>query len=236
MKAKDHVRIVVDFIKTEYANAGLNTLAQAQRYEILTKEEADTLISKICEETDLEREEVESIIEFIVLRGRVTRDEIRTKFGLSENKQLRSLLSLMSSEGLIRSGRGLYSEPKLIQLYRIIKDIKVIKVRKEPLEKLEINGESYPFNSKLDNLDNLDDEKPRRPVLGRGCYDCVHFEPASPEQMRMGLAGRCAWKGKWLMDATISTIIRVGCDGFELRGDLGIRHWDQWDKKERDEA
>lgn len=233
---KDHVRIVVDFIKTEYANAGLNTLAQAQRYEILTKEEADTLISKICEETDLEREEVESIIEFIVLRGRVTRDEIRTKFGLSENKQLRSLLSLMSSEGLIRSGRGLYSEPKLIQLYRIIKDIKVIKVRKEPLEKLEENRESYPFNSKLDNLDNLDDERPRRPVLGRGCYDCVHFEPASPEQMRMGLAGRCAWKGKWLMDATISTIIRVGCDGFELRGDLGIRHWGQWDKKERDET
>jgi len=151
---EDHVKVLTEFIRKEYANAGLNTLAQTERYEVMTELDANSLIYKMCSEANLEREEVEEIIEFIVLRGRVTRDEIKTKFGLRENKQTRPLLSFMSSEGLIKTGRGLYAEPKLIQLYKIIKGLnklnKINKVRKEPLEIFE-SGKSYPFNSDLVN-------------------------------------------------------------------------------------
>jgi len=154
---EDHVKTISNFLREEYSKAGLNTLAQSERYETLTEDESSFLTGKIAVEANLEREEVENIIAFIVLQGRVTRDQIRTKFGLSENKQLRPLLGVLSSENLIRSGRGLYAEPKLIQLYKIIKDINVIKVEKEPQEKIITINKSYPLHSELDNLDNLDD-------------------------------------------------------------------------------
>ena len=127
------MEIVARFLREEYAKAGLNSLAQMEKHEVITREEADEIIDKIAAEANLEREEIEEIIKFIVLQGRVTRDQIKTKFGLSEHKQVRPLLATLSSENLIRSGRGLYCEPKLIQLYKVLfyKDYKDYKVRKE---------------------------------------------------------------------------------------------------------
>ena len=76
-------------------------------------------------------------------------------------------------------------------------------------------------------------ERPKKRVLGRGCYDCKHFKPA--EEVGY-FAGYCDYRKGNLPEETVSRILREGCDGFELRGDLGIRHWDQWDKKERNVA
>jgi len=238
---KDHVKIVADFIREEYSKAGLNALAKAALYETITDEDAEALIKKIAEETGIEEGEVEKIIEFIVLQGRVTRDEIRTKFGLSENRQLRPLLAVLSSENMIRSGRGLYAEPKLIQLYKIIKDIKDNKVKtvspiqNEELEETEIVG---GYHSDLVNLDILDrpheTEGPtplskeqqrelekrlkmfakKKRVEGRGCYDCVHF---TPEEKIGYIAGYCDYLKANLTDAAINSVLKEGCEGFEFK-------------------
>ena len=79
------------------------------------------------------------------------------------------------------------------------------------------------------------------------CYKCKHFEPETDPKVRNRppyIVGYCHLHERlgilsdrvMLLDHTIKWISKRGCDGFELRGDLGIRHWDQWDKKESDNA
>jgi len=255
---EDHVKIVVKFLREEYSKAGLNSLAQTEKHEILTEEDADSIIGRIATEANLEREEIEAIIQFIVLQGRVTRDQIMTKFGLAERNQLRPLLAVLSGENMIRSGRGLYCEPKLIQLYKILtgkfaKVTKVAKLRKEGVKNSKENRESLGVNSDLGKLGNLGRsdtettyaepvskgpiplngqtvtfEKPKKKVEGRGCYDCRNFNPADPERIKYGLAGECMVQHKWLMEPTIMLILKRGCDGFELRDDLKYMERDQY--------
>jgi len=117
---KDHVQKIVNFIRLEYAKAGLNTLAKETKFEVLSPEDVQMTIYKITTEVGVDEEVAKQIIKFIVLQGRVTRDQIKTKFGLAENKQLRPLLALLSNDQLIKSGRGLYPTPKLIQAYKIL--------------------------------------------------------------------------------------------------------------------
>ena len=252
---KDHVEKIVEFIRNEYSKAGLNILSQYQLYEKLSEEDAENLIYKISTEAKIENEEVRKIIEFIVLQGRVTRDEIRTKFGLSENKQLRPLLAVLSSENLIRSGRGLYAEPKLIQLYKIIKVIKVNKGKTIPPNK---NGKQKEIEkvkgvqSDLDKLDNLDTvkgplilhgstktfEQPQKRVEGRGCYDCAKFHPSEKQDY---IIGTCDYyHGAGVTEATLHNVLKQGCEGFEFKirvedssdGSRGLEHWNLWKEKE----
>jgi len=117
-----HVEEVVRSIKDEYVRVGLNTLAQETRFEVLTIEDVDFIINRIVEATKnaLDQETVEKIFKFIVLHGRVTRDEIKTNFSISENKQLRPLLAILSSEKLTKTSKGVYSTPKLIQAHKLI--------------------------------------------------------------------------------------------------------------------
>lgn len=118
---EDHVKTVVNFIKEEYSKAGLNTLAQQERHEILDVEDVRSIIAKI--EADLkeaiEKEKIVEILRYIVHHGRVTRDELKTKFSLAENSELRPFLASLKSEGLIKVSRGFYPEPKLIQAYKV---------------------------------------------------------------------------------------------------------------------
>lgn len=117
-----HVEEVVRSIKDEYVRVGLNSLAQETKFEVLTIEEIDFIINTIIEATKnaLNQETVENIFKFIVTHGRVTRDEIKTKFNISENKQLRPLLAILSSEKLTKTGKGLYPTAKLVQAHKLI--------------------------------------------------------------------------------------------------------------------
>jgi len=157
---EDHVNAVVDFIKDEYSKAGLNTLAQETKYESLTMEDVNFTINTIISKTEgaLDQGTIENIFKFIVLQGRVTRDQLKTKFGLAEVNQLRPLLAVLSNEKLVRLGRGLYPTPKLVQAYKLVLS------RLSTLSTLEKEGVPPNFSEKggggffsdLVNLVNLD--------------------------------------------------------------------------------
>jgi len=134
MVTKEHVEEVAGFLKDEYSKAGLNTFAQAEKFEVLTKEDVTLIINNIINETKgvLTSEIIEKIFEFIVLHGRVTRDQLITKFNLQERKQLRPLLAMLRNEKLVSSGRGLYATPKLVQAYKTLNPAKIAKITNLP--------------------------------------------------------------------------------------------------------
>ena len=119
---EDHVKEVANFLREEYSRVGLNSLAQETRFEALTMEDVEFIIKRIIEATKaaLDKATIENIFKFIVLQGRVTRDQLKTKFGLGETNQLRPLLAVLSNEKLVRAGRGLYPTPKLVQAYKLM--------------------------------------------------------------------------------------------------------------------
>jgi len=158
---KEHVEEVVEFLKDEYTKAGLNTLAQEEKFEVLSQEDVAFIINSIVNKTEgaLDTTTIENVFKFIVLQGRVTRDQLMTKFGLSEKNQLRPLLAVLSNEKMLKSGRGLYPTPKLVQAYKVLNVAKVTKdtnLEREPPKKTqnppEKNGES---SHDLGNLGNL---------------------------------------------------------------------------------
>jgi hypothetical protein len=122
----DHVREVVAILEKEYTRAGLNTLAQATRYERLTEEEAKVLIASVAFKGGLDVDAAVRVIEFIVLQGRVTADQLRTQFSLSEKNQLRPLLACMVNEGLLLRGNGFYPKPPMIELYKLLPGIALL--------------------------------------------------------------------------------------------------------------
>ena len=79
-------------------------------------------------------------------------------------------------------------------------------------------------------------ERPRRRVLGRGCYDCIHF---TPEKEVGYIAGYCDYRKAALTEPAIESFLKHGCEGFEFKIRIdesqGIQHWELWDKKEREE-
>jgi len=70
-------------------------------------------------ESVVDEQKLRDILKFIVLQGRVTRDQLIQQFSLAERNELRPILATLKNEGLIKEGRGFYPDPKLIQAYRI---------------------------------------------------------------------------------------------------------------------
>jgi hypothetical protein len=159
----EHVQTVADFIREGYSKAGLNILAQTERHEALTVEDVETLLMKLVAALSnaIDTETLCDILRFFVIRGRATRDELKAKFSLAENNQLRPLLAVLTSEGLVKASRGFYPEPKLIQAYKVSEGFnfnkvnKLNKVGKEPPENPEQTTKNDPSFSDLVNLDKL---------------------------------------------------------------------------------
>jgi hypothetical protein len=154
----EHVQVVADFIYEEYSKAGLNILAQTERHEALTIEDVESLLTKLgaALSNAVDTETLCEILRFFVIRGRVTRDELKAKFSLTENNQLRPLLAVLTSEGLIKASRGFYPEPKLIQAYKVTEGFNFNKVNK-----LNKTGKETPENSEQTTKND--------PLLFQGC-------------------------------------------------------------------
>lgn len=125
---KEHVEAVSEFMKDEYSKAGLNTLAQETKFEKLQEDDVKLIIKKVIEATDgsLNLTSVKNILKFIVMRGRFTKEQLKTKFSLSNHSQLRPLLAVFSNEKLIKVGRGFYPTSKLIEAYKLLDTIDTI--------------------------------------------------------------------------------------------------------------
>jgi hypothetical protein len=147
----EHVKAIVAFIEEEYSTSGLNTLAQEDKYETITLEDAELLIARVTNQTEISHDVVMKILKFIVLQGRVTKDQLKSRFDLADKNQLRPLLAILESEKLLRGGRGYYPTSKLIETYKILPPLPPLPLsEKNPSingkEESEQPNVEYPFS------------------------------------------------------------------------------------------
>jgi len=216
---EDHVKEVVEFLRDEYTKAGLNILAQEEKFEVLSQEDVEFVISNIVYKSkeNLDRETIVKAIKFIVLQGRVTRDQLMTKFGLAEKNQLRPLLASLSNEKMLKAGRGLYPTPRLVQAYKVLNVAKVTDVtnpQKGLPKKSEANAEKVggfsPDLGKLGNLGNINSKikafletvnvvVPLDPPVEDKCGLCdkklvLYWQLQNPEEDWLNVCQNCGMK------------------------------------------
>jgi hypothetical protein len=122
MVTKDHVSLVCESLEEEYSRAGLNALAQTEHMERLTTQDVETLILRIQGQLTKEPIEIETLIEilkFILLSGGTTKEQIKAKFELTDKNQLRPLMAILQTEGLVKVNRGYYQTAKLVEAHKV---------------------------------------------------------------------------------------------------------------------
>lgn len=147
MVTDGHVKSIVGFIRDEYSKAGLNALAQEEHYEMPSSEEVEKTLTHISEKASIKKDILEKILRFIVLKGRVTRDQLKTEFELTENNQLRPLLAELANFKLIRSGHGIYSTRQLLDLVKVLDLTRLTGLTrsiKDPPENMEASEKATP--------------------------------------------------------------------------------------------
>jgi hypothetical protein len=82
----------------------------------------------------------------------------------------------------------------------------------------EKNGKKKAENLEREELSRFLEaeqfERPQRRVEGRGCYDCTRFQPNSEVSY---IAGFCSYLKSNMTEPAVNSVLRQGCDGFELR-------------------
>lgn len=202
---EEHVEEVVAFIQEEYGKAGLSTLAQEERYEVMNSQDAEAAIENIVKETKLERCVVEDIIKFIALSGRVTRDQLWTKFGLKENKQLRPLMSSLLNDRMISMRRGIYPTARLIELYKLLSSSRLTglsRSTKDPQNGGQEAGASGYFRDSSGGLINHPSLIDNLSLEGRDCVENLSTVDVI-EKLRKEFS-------KGTTDDFITVVIRLG--------------------------
>ena len=120
---KEHVDYIADFMDREYTAAGLHVLAEEEKHEVLSEEEAKGLLSTIATSvlgSEGQAETIKAIISFIVTQGRVTQEQLKARFSLAEKSELRPLVAQLETQGLIKRGNGFYPTAKSVQLVKVL--------------------------------------------------------------------------------------------------------------------
>ncbi|MFH0748935.1 MAG: hypothetical protein V1915_03325 [Candidatus Bathyarchaeota archaeon] len=117
----EHVDWVAGFMRDEYQNAGLLSLAKRSRFDTPTDEQIDETVGKIASIIDKETIEetttrAAEILLWIAETGRFTKDSLRIQFNLAEKNELRPLISELTTLKLVEVGSGFYSTSKLNRL------------------------------------------------------------------------------------------------------------------------
>jgi len=115
---EEHVAEVVNLMEAEYQDAGLHSLAQAESHEVPNEDDVEELLNDL-DDLGFAEEKSLQILNFIAVKGRVTKDMLKAEFSLSDNNELRPLVAILQGRGLIKTGRGYYPKPKLIQLVKL---------------------------------------------------------------------------------------------------------------------
>lgn len=116
---REHVEEVVHSLEGEYQEAGLHILSKSEVHEAPTEDDLNQLLYDL-DNLGLAEEKSRSILTFIAMKGRVTKDVLRTEFSLADKGELRPLVAILQGRELIKTGRGYYPTTKLIQLSRLI--------------------------------------------------------------------------------------------------------------------
>lgn len=117
---EEHVKQICDILGYEYTKSSLNILAQEYKNETLTLEDAQKIFQRVY--AQLNRYPIENLVEvlkFICTSGGFKKDQLKNKFALSDNNQLRPLLAVLQTEKLITTKRGYYPATRLIEAYKV---------------------------------------------------------------------------------------------------------------------
>jgi len=117
--SREHVEEVVSFIEAEYTEAGLHSVARQEVLEMPTEEDLNELLT-LLDGIGIENGKALSILRFIVVKGHVTKDIVKTQFSLANHNELRPLMATLQGRDLVKAGRGYYPTSKLIQLVKLI--------------------------------------------------------------------------------------------------------------------
>lgn len=179
---KDHVSLVCEFLEKEYSAAGLNVLAKTAKLERLTPDDVRHIFENICGKLvkdPIEISKIANILEFILLSGGTTKDQIRVKFELTDNNQFRPLSAALQTEGLINVKRGYYASAKLVEAYKVTNNFNTINRFNTPKTgtpsqkqgQQKIDNSSEEKKEKHYGGSNSDPVKPVKRVK-KTCDDC----------------------------------------------------------------
>lgn len=121
---EDHVNWVCGFIDEEYSNNGLDQLVKHSGEDKITDKIVELYLVQIGEKLGSRDEpdvyKAYDVVEYIAVQGNFTKDNLKEKFGLARDNQLRPLISMLSDLGLIKQSRGYNSTAYLNKLTRYI--------------------------------------------------------------------------------------------------------------------
>jgi len=118
---EEHVNEIVSLIDTEYTQAGLHSLAKAQKTDLIGYEDVVETLQKLSMAAEVSIEEAAEILAWIPIQGVATRNQIKERFNLSDNKQLRPLVAVLQNLKLVKSGgKGFSPLSNLIQVCQLL--------------------------------------------------------------------------------------------------------------------
>ena len=124
---KEHVEYVVDFVNTEYHNAGLDVKADEAKDEGVDADLVDELIAKMKSALDREdpmpsNEICKKVLLWIAQKTSFTKDELGSEFNLSRDHGLRPLSTLLKNEGIIQHKQAFRPTRKGIEIGKFLKN------------------------------------------------------------------------------------------------------------------
>jgi hypothetical protein len=121
---KEHVETIVNFLITEYKRIGLNVLSETeQHFKQMTPDEAKIIIENLAVQLINLKHPIENnvddILKFIAVKNHFTKNELIAKFELTENNQVRPLIAILQTSGLISNKKGFYATAKLNEMFTV---------------------------------------------------------------------------------------------------------------------
>lgn len=165
----------------------------------MAQEDVDNFIANAAYRAGIDHDKVVEILKFIVLQGRVTKDQLKSKFDLAENNQARPLLAVLETEKLLRAGRGYYPTAKLIEAYKILTRLtRLTSPEKEsPRKKI---GDSQPETPKILDPSFSDSVKDVKRVKNNSELKPSQAEPAEQQKnQRLIPCPFCAAQSKQML-------------------------------------
>lgn len=111
---KEHVQHVSDFIDTEYANAGLDSIADDFQNAKINDEILENIVASI--NSSLERNNHQNdektgkeILEWVTKQAKFTREVMKERFELARDSQMSRIIAILKDESIIRQVKGGFS-------------------------------------------------------------------------------------------------------------------------------
>jgi hypothetical protein len=117
---KEHVDYVASFLDGVYTKAGLHEGARKEKDGDVDQDQVQEIIGKICEKIGADKDKVTEILKWMGLQASFSLDQLKTAFNLAEKNELKPLVSMLQTEGIISRGRGFVMTAKGVKVVKLL--------------------------------------------------------------------------------------------------------------------